>query len=161
MSDNKPQEDEEFKEPEIGFAKFDKPGDQVTGTYTGKQNVPAKGIYGEQIAYTLLVDGNEIVVALGLGKKWVHSAMKGAKIGQRVRFLFEDWFEQPAYKEELARVLAKVNPDGSKGTAEDCKISRSKSIKVLLGKMDETYLNGFEEVKSDDVDENGFPKTFK
>jgi len=151
MSDNKPQEDEEFKEPEIGFAKFDKPGDQVTGTYTGKQNIPAKGIYGEQIAYTLLVDGNEIVVALGLGKKWVHSAMKGAKIGQRVRFLFEDWFEQPAYKEELSK---------NGGDAEKCKISRSKSIKVLLGKMDETYLNGFEEVKSDDVDTDGFPKSF-
>jgi len=127
---------EEFTEPEVGFAKFEKPGDMVIGTYIGKQAIPAKDIYPEQIGYNLLVNGNEVVVALGLKKTYAHKCMKGAKIGQRVKFIFDSWFEQDAYKKELERVG---------GDAEKCKISRSKTIKVMLGKMDEAYLNGFNE----------------
>lgn len=123
--------EEEFKEPTVGFAKFENPGDFVMGTYIGKQHIAAKDIYPEQIGYNLLVDGAEVVCAFNVTKEYTHKCMKGAKIGQRVKFLFEDWFEQPAYKAELARV----------GDPSQCKISRSKSIKVLLGNMDQEYLN--------------------
>lgn len=124
--------DEEFKEPTVGFAKFENPGDSVTGTYVGKQDIPAKGIYKAQIGYQLLVDGAEVVVAFGIDKEYTHKCMKGAKIGQRVKFVFDSWFEQDTYKKELERVGGKI---------EDCKISRAKTIKVFLGNMDEAYLN--------------------
>ena len=128
---------EEFSEPQVGFAKFEKPGDEIIGTFVGKIEIPAKGIYKEQIGYQLIVDGAEIIVPFGLDKKYTHQCMKVAKHGQRVKFVFTDWFEQDSYKKELERVGGKV---------EDCKISRAKTIKVYLGKMDELYLNGFKEV---------------
>lgn len=140
MEDEKKIEDE-FQEAQVGFVKFDKPGDEVIGTYVGKVNIPARGIYKEQIGYQLLVDGVEIIAAFGIDKEYTHKCMKGVKIGQRVKFLFADWFEQDTYKKELERVG---------GKAEDCKISKAKSIKVFLGKMDELYLNGFKEVGPDE-----------
>jgi hypothetical protein len=132
--------EEEFNEPTIGFAKFLNPGDVVIGTYTGKQLIPAKGIYKEQYGYNLLVEGNEIVCAFEVekAKKYIDKCMKGAKIGQRVKFVFEGWFKTDAYNKELERVGGKV---------EDCKISPAKTIKVFLGKMDTAYLDGFNEDK--------------
>lgn len=121
---------EEFKEPVVGFAKFLEPGDELVGTYVGKQELPAKGIYKPQIGYNILVDGLEQVAAFGEDKSYVHKCMRGAKIGQRVKFLFEGWFEQDSYKKELKRVGGKV---------EDCKISRAKTIKVFLGNMDKDF----------------------
>jgi hypothetical protein len=130
---------DEFREAASGFAKFEQAGDEVTGTYVGQVAIPAKGIYPEQIGYQLLVEGNEVIAAFNLSKKWVHSAMKGAKIGQRVKFLFDSWFETDAYKKELERVGGKT---------EDCKISRAKTIKVFLGSMDQEYINGFDVSKA-------------
>lgn len=141
--------EEEFKAPEVGFAKFENPGDSVIGTYTGKLNFPAKGIYKEQIGYELLVNGNEVVAAFAIDKEYTHKCMKGAKIGQRVKFLFEGWFEQDAFKKELERCG---------GDMEKCKISRAKTIKVLLGKMDEDYLNGFGDLsKAEELDITAIP----
>lgn len=137
--------DEEFKEPEVGFAKFSNPGDSIIGTYVERIDIPAKDIYKEQIGYVLSVNGAEVIVAFGESKKYVHQCMKAARIGQRVKFVFTDWFEQESYKKELERVLA------AGGKAEDCKVSRSKNIKVMLGNMDQAYLNGFKEIKVDEI----------
>lgn len=140
---------EEFKEPKVGFAKFENPGDFVVGTYIGKQKIEAKDIYPEQIGYNLLVDGSEMVVAINKEKaeKYIDKVMRGVKIGQRVKFLFEDWFETDAYK----KALEKAGGDVNKVT-----ISRAKTIKVLVGDMDEEYLNSefkeqAEEVNIDDI----------
>lgn len=140
MSDQNPNE-EEFTEAQGNFAKFENPGDSVTGTFIGKVDIAAKGIYPAQIGYNLAVDGAEVTCAFNLSKKWVHAAMKGAKYGQRIKFLFDSWFETEEYKKELARVTAmELGP-------EACKISRAKTIKVFLGKMDQEFIDGLQEIE--------------
>ncbi|NTU69208.1 hypothetical protein HGB13_00020 [bacterium] len=140
--ENEELKDDEFSEPQIGFITLKNPGDEIIGTYIGQVSLPAKGIYKEQIGYQLLVDGAEVIVPFGLDKKYTHSCMKAAKHGQRVKFVFVEWFETDAYKKELERVG---------GDPEKCNISRAKSIKTFIGKMDEAYLNGFNEVTTEEA----------
>lgn len=132
-------DDEEFKEAQGNFAKFEKPGDSVTGTFIGKVDIAAKGIYPAQIGYNLVADGVEITCAFNLNKKWVHAAMKSVKYGQRVKFLFDDWFETAEYKDALSKL-----PEEER-KPENVKISRAKTIKVYLGRIDQEFLDGFEE----------------
>jgi len=133
---------DEFTEAAGAFVKFEKPGDEVIGTYIGKEDIPAKGIYGAQIGYHLLVDGAEVIAAFNLNKKWVHSAMRGVKIGQRVKIVFDSLFETDEYKKEVKRVKEAGLP------MDQCKIAPAKTIKVYLGKMDTEFKDGF----TDDVD---------
>lgn len=128
---------EEFTEAQGNFAKFEKPGDSIIGTFIGKVDIAAKGIYPAQIGYNLVVDGAEVTCAFNLSKKWVHAAMKSAKYGQRVKFLFDDWFETAEYKEALNRL-----PEADR-KPENVKISRAKTIKVFLGRLDRELLDGF------------------
>lgn len=132
-------DDEEFKEAQGNFAKFDQPGDAIIGTYIGKVDIAAKGIYPAQIGYNLVVDGAEVTCAFNLSKKWVHAAMKSAKYGQRIKFLFDDWFETNEYKEALNKL-----PEEQR-QPENVKISRAKTIKVFLGRLDRDFLDGFPE----------------
>lgn len=136
------QKENEFVEATGNFFKFEKIGDELVGTYISKEDLPAKGIYGAQIGYHFLVDGVEMTAAFGMNKKWVHSAMAQAKVGQRIKIVFDSLFETDAYKKELERVK-----ELGKGP-EDCKIAPAKTYKVFLGNMDTEYRDGFK----DDVD---------
>ena len=68
--------------------------------------------------------------------------MKSVKYGQRVKFLFDDWFETAEYKDALSKL-----PEGER-KPENVKISRAKTIKVYLGRIDQEFLDGFEEENS-------------
>lgn len=132
MENQQPVDDffSEENEAAAAFFKFKEPGDAIKGTYLGKRSIPAKDIYPEQIGYELRdINGQVVVVALNINKKFVHQSMASAKVGQIVGFKFTDWFETDA---------SKKNPN----------ISKAKTIKVYLGDMDPAF--DLEKMTSDD-----------
>jgi len=110
------------------FFKFTNPGDSIRGVLVGRNQVDANGIYPAQIVYELKTATGIVKVGLNVTKTFVHDALKFVKNGTEIGFKFTEWFETEA---------SKKNPN----------ISKAKTIKVFIGKMDPNYL-------AEDLDSN-------
>lgn len=71
------------------WAKFEKAGDSIQGTYVGKITGTADGFGNQQIIYQLLKSGEVFNVAFGENKKVINQDMAKAKFGQIVGFKFK------------------------------------------------------------------------
>ena len=71
------------------WAKFEKAGDVIQGTYVGKITGTIDGFGNAQIIYQLLKSGEVFNVAFGENKKVIHQDMAKTKFGQIVGFKFK------------------------------------------------------------------------
>lgn len=71
------------------WAKFEKAGDVIQGTYVGKITGTIDGFGNAQIIYQLLKSGEVFNVAFGENKKVIHQDMTKTKFGQIVGFKFK------------------------------------------------------------------------
>ena len=123
MSEKKTQNQDDFfseeNEAKANWMKFEKIGDSIKGTLVGVSDKPAQGIFAAQKVYELKTEDDIMLVGLNINKKFVHTRMKNAKIGQIVGFRYDSDYQTEENKK--------------KG------LKPAKSIKVYLGDMDENY----------------------
>ena len=87
-----------------GWFKFDKVGDQIKGKLLSVSEKAAQGVFPAQMIYELETEEGEIMnVGVSTKKKFVTNAMRRAKIGQTVGFLYEgDFINDEMKKQGLA-----------------------------------------------------------
>ena len=135
---------EEFSVPQSNWFKFETVGDNISGTLVkvfqkeGTGNLPSQKVY-ELVRVTVNWEAQQpdetYNVGIKLSNEYVNSRMSKAKLGQRVKFVFE-----------------KEIPPTQKGNHP------AKSITPMVGRIDELFTSEEKFDKVDDlIDVNDIP----
>lgn len=82
-----------------GWFKFDKIGDSIKGKLLSISEKEAQGVFPAQMIYELETETGDIQnVGVSVKKKFVTNAMRRAKVGQTVGFLYESDFQNEEMK---------------------------------------------------------------